>query len=192
MDKVLQLKITIKDSKPPIWRRLLVPEKMNFNQLHFIIQLAFNWTNSHLHEFNLEGYEISGIQDDMEEEESIDSEVVELGACLQKGTKFDYVYDFGDDWKHRVIVEKIIDKEPNITYPCCIAGKRSGAIEDSGGIYGYQNMMEVLKDSSNEEYEAVFEWIGGVYDAVFFDREELNKKLADLDNQRRSLEDMMM
>ena len=85
-----------------------------------------------------------------------------------------YVYDFGDDWMHDLVLEKRFSPEPDVNYPRCIAGERACPPEDCGGIGGFYRMLECLSDPHDKEYETWKEWLGDEYDPEYFDKEEVN------------------
>ncbi|WP_139348792.1 plasmid pRiA4b ORF-3 family protein, partial [Clostridium sp. Marseille-P2415] len=148
-----QLKITIKGSKPPIWRRILVPEGITFEKLHQIIQTAFCWADDHLYqfEFRSEGVRVVPAEEDRSQkfqyiltDETIDN--------LVSGTKkFTYIYDFGDNWEHVIQVEDVIEDYKE-NYAQVVKFKGDVIPEDCGGITGY---YELLKKSSEylKEYD---------------------------------------
>jgi hypothetical protein len=142
MNDIIQLKITLGWTKPPIWRRVLVEKTTTFEQLHYIIQIAMGWSNSHLHEFNLNGSRIaepSEFEMDGWEEEVIDSSTVTPDSMLRQDTpgKFSYTYDFGDNWEHKIVVEKWLPRDAQTRYPVCVGGKLNNPPEDCGGIPGF-------------------------------------------------------
>jgi len=133
---IYQLKITLKDSKPPIWRRVLVPGSFRLGKLHRVIQIAMGWTDSHLHMFIVNGnYYGVPSPDDYEPVKSETRFKLETIAPPVKG-KFIYEYDFNDNWIHTVLVEKILPPAPGEKYPQCITGKRACPPEDVGGVWG--------------------------------------------------------
>lgn len=173
---VYQLKITLKGIKPPVWRRILVPENYTFYDLHFAIQSAMGWYHCHLHEFifNRDKYDQFSIGDPENDEfgysEIIDERAVRLFEYLtDEKQRFDYIYDFGDDWEHAVVVEKILPRDQNAEYPVCFAGKRACPPEDCGGVWGYEELLEVISDPGHEEYDEMIEWLGGEFDPEEFD-----------------------
>lgn len=82
--------------------------------------------------------------------------------------KLRYTYDFGDDWEHEVQLEKILPIERGMVVPRCTAGRRACPPEDCGGVYGYENLLEVLADPKHEEYEELQQWVGGPFDPEAF------------------------
>jgi hypothetical protein len=177
-DQVYQFKITLKGTKPPIWRRILVPETYTFWDLHVAIQDAMGWEDYHLHEFTLlspkTGRKVKiGIPSD--EDADFGWEV--LAEWNQKiahyfsseNSKADYVYDFGDGWEHSIKLEKILPRETGVAYPRCIGGKRACPPEDCGGIGGYAEFLEAIGDPANELHEDMLDWVGGSFDPDDFD-----------------------
>jgi hypothetical protein len=181
--RIYQLKITLSDVKPAIWRRVLVPCDLTLAQLHKVLQVAMGWEDYHLHEFHIGGVTI-GAPDPDAPRTQINEKKVRLFDVLGKvGVKGVYTYDFGDGWEHNVVVEKILSPEPGVAYPVCVTGKRRGPPEDSGGPFGYENLLEVLGDPKHEEHKTMREWIGGDFDPEAFSVDDVNRRLAPL--QRR-------
>lgn len=181
---LLQFKIQIQHiSKPPVWRRVLVPGNFSFEKFHLVIQAAFGWHNYHLYLFSPTGYgsfpEI-GIPDDSgwSDSETINSKKVKLSDVFTSvGQKFTYIYDFGDDWTHKITLEEI--KEGTTRKAGLLAGKGACPPEDCGGPWGYQHVLEVLANPKDEEYESMREWLGleaeEKWDVGFFDLEDTKK-----------------
>lgn len=177
-DQVYQFKITLKGTKPPIWRRILVPETYTFWDLHVAIQDAMGWDDYHLHEFTLlspkTGRKVKiGIPSD----EDADFGWKVLADWNQKiahyfsseNSKADYVYDFGDGWEHSIKLEKILPRETGVAYPRCIDGRGACPPEDCGGIGGYAEFLEAIGDPANELHEDMLDWVGGSFDPDDFD-----------------------
>ncbi len=179
-NQVFQFKITLKGIKPPIWRRIQVPETYTFWDLHVAIQDAMGWDDCHLHEFELVN-QLTGLKQSIgSQDEDFDREV--LPELKQKLVDFfsmenrsaDYTYDFGDNWEHKIQLEKILPREEGVTYPICIKGKRACPPEDCGGIWGYAELLEILGNPNHDEYEEMLEWLGGEFDPEHFDVEEIS------------------
>lgn len=178
--QIFQLKITLIESKPPIWRRVLVMDNTTLYQLNQIIQIAMGWTNSHLHLFDIDGRTYSLPEFELDEwGEPVGNErQVRLSAFNWKpGKKIRYEYDFGDNWRHQVVVEKILPIEQGVRYPKCIDGKRDCPPEDVGGIPGYGYFLEAINDPLNEEHESTLMWVGGSFNPEFFSIDEVNAEL---------------
>jgi hypothetical protein len=179
---IYQIKITLEDSKPPIWRRLLVRSDTSLGKLHRIIQVAMGWWDEHLHQF-IVGRTYYGIPDPdyLDDLEMRDERRVKLSQIVTgEGFKFRYEYDFGDDWMHQVLLEKILPPEPGQTYPLCVKGRRACPPEDVGGIWGYADFLQAIRDPEHPEHEEYVEWIGDEFDSEAFDLEEVNAALKAL------------
>jgi len=79
----------------------------------------------------------------------------------------------GDYWDHKIQLEKIIPREKGINYPICIKGKRACPPEDCGGVWGYEELLEIIKDPDHEEYEEMIEWVGEDFDPEYFNPQEV-------------------
>lgn len=184
MNTILQLKVTLRGTKPPIWRRVLVENTVTFEALHDIIQTAMGWTNSHLHEFNVNGVRIGQMLDDFDADFGdglIDDATVTLHSALTPAvSKFEYLYDFGDSWEHAVVVEKWLTADAAVTYPVCTGGKLHAPPEDCGGIPGFYQLLTVVADKRHPEHEEMLEWLGDEYDPQAFNQQEVNRQLAAL------------
>jgi hypothetical protein len=178
-----QLKITLKWSKPPIWRRVVVRANMPLDHLHGLIQIAMGWTDSHLHQF-IVGRTFYGKPDpefaDMGSETLNEKRytVADLAPAAKK--KFIYEYDFGDGWQHEVVVEKVLPPDPAFKHPVCLAGANACPPEDCGGIGGYYNLLEIMADAKHPEHADMKDWIGGELNAAQFDLNEVNAVLKRL------------
>ncbi len=173
---VYQLKITLRDIKPPIWRRVQVKD-CTLNQLHDLIQTCMGWDGYHLHAFEIGGEQYSEPDPDgmMETE---DERKVKLSQVVAGGIKkLTYTYDFGDNWDHVIQVEKTLEAEAGVRYPRCIAGKRACPPEDCGGPWGYAEFLEAIRDPKHERHEELLEWVGGEFDPEKFDIEAVNEEL---------------
>ena len=172
---VYQLKVTLKNSKPPIWRRIQVNSDINLYRLHQNLQVMMGWTDSHLHQFIVHG-EYYGTPDpdfEVTNETSIKLDRV----VSEAGDKFVYEYDFGDSWEHSILVEKILQPETGVNYPICLTGKRACPPEDCGGIWGYGDLLEAIQDPAHPEHEEMLEWLGGRFDPEEFDVDIVNQRL---------------
>lgn len=182
--KVYQFKLAIKYITPQIWRRIQVPENYTFQDLHNAIQAAMSWDDYHLHEFEMQNPKTGAIERIGPEDEDQDifsggPFVLEKKAKISKYFTLEnkaalYTYDFGDDWQVNVRLEKILPRKEGIEYPICTAGKRAAIPEDTGGVYGYETMLEILKDPEHEEYEDTVEWLGEDFDPEYFDPKDIS------------------
>ena len=176
-ESVFQIKVTLKHSKPPIWRRIHLNSNTTLLELHAILQITMGWTNSHLHQFIAHGIYYGEPHPDFGFD-VLDEEEYQVYQILnQPGDKFVYEYDFGDGWEHEILLEEILASDSDKTYPFCIKGKRQCPPEDIGGVWGYEGFLEALQDKNHPEHEDYKEWIGGSFDPEEFDVEEVNQML---------------
>ncbi|MGH3653652.1 plasmid pRiA4b ORF-3 family protein [Glutamicibacter sp.] len=183
--KVLQLKLALKEAKPPIWRRVLVPMDLSLGDLHDIIQASFDWYDGHLHSFYEGGFGGTSYGPDIEEMDYQENESETLVSSLLEKEKdrLDYVYDFGDSWEVRIDVEKILDADEG-QLPRCIGGRRMAPMEDSGGVGGWEAKLGILNDPKHPEYEEVKDWWlsfgfdeDDEMDPAYFNKDEINANL---------------
>jgi hypothetical protein len=173
---VYQIKVTLEGSKPTIWRRLLVPANLTLGDLHYIIQIAMGWTDSHLHQFHIGGKYYGVPHPDMD---LVNEERVKLAQIIPgEKFKFRYEYDFGDSWMHAILVEKVLDAEPGKPYPICVKGKMHGPPEDCGGVWGYADFVDAMADPKHPEHKNMKEWYGEAFDPEAFDIDEVNRMLT--------------
>lgn len=181
-DRVLILHIELTWIKPAIWRRVAVPEKITLGKLHHVIQAAMGWTDTHLHEFDIAG-ENYGVPDpDAGSGPPILSEKRKtlIGALSGKKT-FRYVYDFGDNWEHRIKVEKTLPAVICPQIPYCIDGANACPPEDVGGAPGYEEFLAALADPNHPEHEAMLEWHwDDSFDPTAFDCYRVNEWLKQI------------
>lgn len=188
-NKIYQFKISLKDINPLIWRRILVPATYSFWDLHVAIQDSMGWLDYHLHVFRIRKKDShSDTEIGIPNEDRFEDEQVILpGWHIPIADYFDdvgksaiYEYDFGDDWIHDVLLEAIMLRESGQKYPQCIDGAQACPPEDCGGTPGYQEMLEVISDPDNEEYDEMMTWLGGSYDPS-----EFNPAKVKFDNPRK-------
>ncbi|MHC4402546.1 MAG: IS1096 element passenger TnpR family protein [Planctomycetota bacterium] len=175
---IYQVKITLQYIKPPIWRRVQTND-CSLDELHDIIQVCMGWEDEHMHAFVIEGEEFGNPKRGSQAE--YDSRFVRLSEVVDEGhTRFRYDYDFGDDWRHIIDVEKTLAAEEGVRYPRCVKGERACPPEDSGGPHGYPYFLEKIQDPEHEEHEEALEWVGGEFDPEELDLDEMNEELRRL------------
>lgn len=174
---IYQLKITLKDIRPPIWRRVQVTNDRTLGKLHQIIQESMGWTNSHLHTFLIGGAEYGQPMPEYDFDVRNEQRVKLSQIVTGEKFKFLYIYDMGDSWKHEVLVEKVLPADPQVRYPVCLTGKRACPPEDCGGVGGYALFLEAIQDPEHPEHEALLEWVGGEFDSDVFDVNAVNRML---------------
>jgi len=176
---IYQIKVTLRGTKPPIWRRLELPGDTSLAKLHGIIQVAFGWDDAHLHVFET-AYGHFGIAD-RELGHRAEAPVTLEQVASAEGERFRYTYDFGDDWTHEIVAEKVLDRGPG-PYPRCTGGRRAAPPEDCGGVWGYAELIEVLADPGHPEHAERLEWLGldsaADFDPARFDSAEITRILT--------------
>ena len=177
--RICQIKVTLKWSKPPIWRRLQVRGDTKLGKLHQILQITMGWWDEHLHAFEAGGVAYGEPDPEFPSDLRIERNV-RLDKITQEGDTFRYEYDFGDSWVHEIKVEKVLDPEPGVRYPRCLAGKRACPPEDCGGVPGYERMMAVIANPKDEEHEEMLEWLGEGFDPEAFDLDVVNEVLGEV------------
>lgn len=193
---VFSIKISLQGIRPQIFRRIEVPCDLTLHDLHLVIQAAMGWENYHLYEFKI-GNKIFTSNPDkwprfpefhgLPVYDDSESAYINEIALMGENTKIVYRYDFGDEWVHTVKIEKVIPAVKGVYYPRCVAGKRACPPEDSGGAYGYLNMLDVLKDPKNKEYDEIKNWLSEYFDPEYFNVEEANKRLRNYLNMDHDL-----
>jgi hypothetical protein len=154
---IVQIKIKLLGvTKPPVWRRVQLRADTRLDQLHEILQAALGWQNYHMHVFSF-GEEGFGVPDP--ERGFSDERQVTLGELIDLGARFRYTYDFGDDWEHEIVVEDLLDADPDTHYPVLVAAKGACPPEDCGGPWGYANLREILADPRHDEHQDMLEWL---------------------------------
>ena len=185
-DDIFQLRVTLIDVEPTVWRRLLVPQDLTLPRLHAILQAVMGWTNSHLHQFKVS--ELSFAEPHHEFEPGpIDYRRITLNQiAARQGSTCVYEYDFGDSWDHLIEVEDELPVE-SVTRPVprCLGGKRACPPEDCGGPHGYADFLEAIRDPNHPEHDGYLEWAGHDFDPERFDLERVNRMLARYAPRRR-------
>jgi hypothetical protein len=175
--EIYQIKISLIGAKPPIWRTVLVDSHVTLDELHEIIQLSMGWSDSHLHQFIANEKSYGFIDEDLDLDfEMKDESQFKLSQLLtNEKDSLIYEYDFGDSWEHQVLLEKILPFDTKISLPVCIKGKRACPPEDCGGIWGYEELLEVISNPKNPEYEEMLEWLDEDFDPEAFVLEDVNE-----------------
>lgn len=179
---VYQVKITLKNSSPKIWRRILVADDFPLRDFHKVIQTVMGWQNCHLHQF-VKGNVIFSPEDHENDfffgfnsrvYVNYKKQRIRLNDLFTEiKDKVEYEYDFGDSWKHILLLEKILPPKKGIRLPICIAGKMACPPEDIGGIYGYYRALEILADEEDDEHEEMKDWLEE-FNPEHFDIDEVN------------------
>lgn len=186
LKELIELKIVLNDVRPLVWRKVVLDPKISLYNLHFVIQKAMGWQNSHLHDFTVDdGTRRFGTSDsvhngfeDEDEIEEADSQFVTLLEIFQEGyKKIIYNYDFGDSWEHTLTCVGKVERIKGARYPQCVDGSGACPPEDCGGSHGYTELCKVLSNPKDIEYRQMKKWVGRGFNPTKFSIDEVNKRL---------------
>ncbi len=176
---VHQLKITLREIKPAIWRRIQVPSDTTLPDLHLMLQASMGWYNCHLHLFEINEQRY-GIPDPDFPDDDLDERLIALASVLPgAGARCMYLYDFGDGWEHDIDVEQVLPAQADTQYPTCLDGERACPPEDCGGPWGYEELLEIINNPAHEEHEETLRWVRGSFDTEAFDLAKADKRIKD-------------
>jgi hypothetical protein len=175
---VYRLVVRLQGSEPTVWRLLSVPGHLSLADTSRVILAAMGWSDSHLHQFDIEG-RLYGLPDDEwpDDRPVLPDDAYTLGEVLGAEVRtFTYEYDFGDGWVHEVEIQavELLDEQRN-AWPICLAGANACPPEDVGGLGGYEDFLAAIVDPSHEEHGAMWRWNGGPFDPRGFDVNAANR-----------------
>jgi hypothetical protein len=174
VSEAFELKITLSDLRPPIWRRVVVPASLRLDQLHQVIQAVMGWEDYHMHVFETSHGRYGRPDRELGHR---DSRKVTLSQVLRKpGDRIRYTYDFGDNWEHDIVLEKTA---PTVARPTCVTGRRACPPEDCGGVWGYAELLEAIADPAHEQHQELTEWLADVHGMPDFDPAAFDVAAAD-------------
>jgi hypothetical protein len=193
LQPVYQFKITLRDITPQVWRLIQVPSSYSFRDLHVAIQDAMGWTDSHLHMFRVRFMNKRkavniGIPDENFDDIEIFAgwEIPLFRHFWKPGIQGIYEYNFGDCWEHDVLLEGVLIPEAGVKYPRCLAGENACPPEDCGGVGGYYDLLEIIRDPSHEEYKETLIWLESMVPGnVPFDSREFDPEDVHFDNPKK-------
>ncbi len=187
-DMIARLHVTLLDVDPAIWRRIEIPASSTLKILHDVLQRAMGWFDYHLHHFDIGGilYGMPSPDDADFDREIVDERKLKLIVLAEEGDRiFEYVYDYGDNWRIAIVIEALQPALPGIVYPRLIEGARRGPPEDVGGPWSYSDFLEAIADPNHEEHAELIEWSGGDFDPAYLAIEDINEVLAELAKQKK-------
>ena len=180
---IVRAEVTLVDIEPAIFRTLELPRTLNLAELHEVLQAAFGWNNSHLHQFDVGGIAYGapefdrGYEGERRTFEATEVRLSDFAFRYDRTVEFLYEYDFGDSWVHRIRLS-LVARENAALYPRCIAGSRSAPPEDSGGPHSYADLLDAWSDPTHDEHVAIRKWAGRKFDPEHFDVAATNKAIA--------------
>ncbi len=162
---IVKLKITLMEVEPEVERVLLVPCSISLDALHYFIQESMGWWNSHLHMFSSGDLTWGKLYPDWETDCLPSREItIEEFVTRFRRRSLEYLYDFGDSWKHTIKIGRKRKPVEGELYPQLIGVTGRCPPEDVGGAHGYDNFLDIVADPDHEEYEETIEWCGCVFD----------------------------
>lgn len=174
-----EFRVSLKYLDPAVWRTFVVPNDLTFDQFHQVLQIVMGWTNSHLHSFRWRDIEI-GVPDPEWNHPLLDGSVVRIADLgLRKRSKLVYAYDFGDDWIHDLVIERVLPYQKDFV-PVCLTGARACPPEDCGGPHAYPGFIKAATDASHPDHEFTQDWVGTTWNPEVFNPEAINVGLAKL------------
>ncbi|MDZ4662952.1 MAG: plasmid pRiA4b ORF-3 family protein [Pseudomonadota bacterium] len=191
--RAVQLKISLDDTNPSIWRRILILENSSLRTLRYAIQDVFWWKGYHSYLFEIDGKKYSDPEIDMEFEGWLDDSKYKVGKIVEKHSEFKFIYDFGDWWSHNITFEKFIDADLTEKYPVCVDGEYSAPPEDWGGPHGFEEFKKAVSNPKNKNHKEMVGWYsetnyGRKYNSKSFDLEFMNLRIGRRQKPRLKLE----
>lgn len=187
--KYYEIKVTVRDTHPPVWRRLQIPSRITFHELNAIIQLAFDWCGYHMYDFEIgatlheEGIFIELPNPDNDFwHKTKNSKKEKIDKYFEKYKTMKYTYDFDDNWIHDIKIEKVVETDVKFVNPICIKAKMAELPEDCGGQWGYEELLDILADKKHPRYKEMKEWIENGYftwheDRTYVNLDEINERI---------------
>lgn len=171
--EVYAIKVTLLDTRPPVWRRILVERDITLRNLHRTLQTVMGWSNSHLHQFVLPRHQNSP-------KHGLSTNVVHESARLgdlicAAGARLLYEYDLGDSWQHELVLEEVLLGDESFQQ-VCVAGQRCCPPEDCGGPQGFAELLRALQDADHPDHEDICEWLAD-FAPESFSKEAINLRL---------------
>ena len=188
IEPIARIRIELEGTDPSVWRELDVPLSTTLEALHDIIQVVMGWSDCHLFEFVVGDriYGDPGPVFGIDERRIYKAKGIRLATLIDRGVKeFLYVYDFGDNWQHRVTVRDIRDGDADVEYPRFISGARRAPPEDVGGIGGFEAFLEAIADPEHEDHMQMLDWYGKPFDPQDIDERHVRMIIEDFAARRR-------
>lgn len=172
--QLFEFKVSLLGTSPLVWRRFEAHDIIQLGELHTLLQMIMGWEATHLYEFEIDGKRYVPPDPD---EDGKEIEHLELREVLNGKTRFQYMYDFGDGWEHKVEVTRNLEHDQRKRYPLCTGGENACPPEDCGGIHGFSNLKKTLAGPVSNSKDELLAWVGGFYDPNTFDPNMVNRLL---------------
>jgi len=182
---VFQIKVTLMGIDPLVWRRIQTQD-CTLDELHDLLQVTMGWEFAHPYRFIIGSVEYADVEMASEEDvqDACDTTLSAILPAQNRRPRFQYEYDFGDEWMHQLVVEERFPPQQGVKYPICVAGQRACPPEDSGGSWGYPDVVEAINNPDHPDHEEMLEWVGGRFDPERFDLESVNKELRRMQTRK--------
>ncbi len=186
---IVQIRISLRDIEPPVWRRVQVPVDFSLRHLHDVIQAVMDWLDYHLHQFEI-GDKLYGqpeiFGDDHAGPKLYSDRNTRLAQLIERGVeRFTYTYDFGDDWRHDIEFERTLEAQAGIEYPILVAGERQCPPDDCGGPPGFAEFVDALSDPAHPAHEELMDWYGEPFDPEDMNLVAVEAMLSRIRGRRR-------
>lgn len=178
--QAMVLRIALRDIEPAIYRVIVVPARITLLKLHVTILQAMGWEGGHLHEFIINGEHYGELDSEFPQPDLKNQQRVRLDKALGSARRFDYIYDFGDAWWHRIELMDVAEFTGPLDSPWCLEGARACPPEDVGGAPGYMDFLQAVTDPAHPEHAQMVQWHGGLFDPAAFNLEEVNERLMQI------------
>jgi hypothetical protein len=188
IEPIARIRITLEDTNPLVWRELDVPLSTTLAAMHDIIQVVMGWWDYHLYEFEIgdRNYGVPSSDDVLYDRKVYKASALRLATVLERGIRdFLYIYDFGDNWRHRISIAEVRQGDADIEYPRFVSGARRAPPEDVGSISGFEEFLEAMADSDHEQHDQMLEWHGKPFDPEDIDERRLHLIIKNFAARRR-------
>lgn len=188
-DQIARIRIELEHVEPLIWRRVAVGVSTNLRALHELIQAVMPWESTHLYEFTI-GDRVYGEPDPDDalwDRKVYQAKGLRLSTLINRGlAEFVYTYDFGDDWRHRVVIEAVEPAAPHTDHPVFLGGERRCPPEDVGGPPGFMDFLEAMANRSHPEHSHMARWYGGPFHPTDFAEAEIAARVRKIAARRKT------
>jgi hypothetical protein len=180
--EVYQLRIDLRGPKnPKVWRRIVVPVNIKLSLLHVVLLRAMGWGGGHMHEFIFAQGSYASVEPGLDLPFDVQDESrVSLRKALEGSHTFTWVYDYGDNWQHKVKVERAGDMVVPLEHPMCITGQGACPPDDVGGVPGYENFVQAMADPAHPEHDELMGWYSGPFDPAAFSAADVQERLDEI------------
>jgi hypothetical protein len=188
IEPIARIRITLEDTNPLVWRELDVPLSTTLAAMHDIIQVVMGWWDYHLYEFEIgdRNYGVPSSDDVLYDRKVYKASALRLATVLERGIRdFLYIYDFGDNWRHRISIAEVRQGDVDVEYPRFVSGARRAPPEDVGSISGFEEFLEAMADSDHEQHDQMLEWHGKPFDPEDIDERRLHLIIKNFAARRR-------